>query len=601
MTEGVYSKVSRRMWSDSGYRTLSKPQPNAQTMWVYLLTGSRCTILPGLLHVGVSGLAEDLGWPIEDTTRCLRELVAAGRAEFDPDAPLIWLPKALNHNMPTSPSVVVSWAAAWKLLPECALRTKAADAIMTRLVYEDETRDLDDDGLAVAFDVVLGRRRQADTNLTVGRPRSDRSSAAGSGWQRPSSKPAATSRKSAKGAKSSSRKGVIHQDLDPEQDPKKNQIQDLNRMCTLGAREAAVSTHTQAAATDQAPTTQRPAPVVTVPTTARSLAVEAAPLSPRAPATVIHSIVATGLTPAPVAMATLSHRGASTASEKAKASTRPAAPPKSRQRAPVSPRSPSPTTPRRQAQAGPVSPASASAYLAADDAIGRELYRAMQRTPVLCVIAAACLEEVPNMLAYVASWISKNVVARKIHDDAAARKLAIGLGQHYTDEQARDGDVWRPPTKAAIGEVLNFLRTKPPEAISSQRIVDMLPSLPKSNPSQAPPPSLVPSLHPPPGFETWAQLTKRLADDGHGYAVGVLDRYEGGATNFTPSVRKVLLDIHAKSVQGNASAGTRSGGSRRGPAGPAVQRADPDGPYGEAAARRHVPTTTLESTDGKAF
>src|SRR4051812_43704971 len=41
-----------------GYMSLSKPQPNGQTLWVYLLTGAHPTAVPGLSTVGAAALAE---------------------------------------------------------------------------------------------------------------------------------------------------------------------------------------------------------------------------------------------------------------------------------------------------------------------------------------------------------------------------------------------------------------------------------------------------------------------------------------------------------------------------------------------------------------
>lgn len=174
MADEPYSKVSRRMWTDERFRALSAPKPNAQTLWQYLLTGQRCTSIPGLIAAGVLGLADDLNWPANATKKCLAEIEAAGMAVVDHAAKLIWLPNAVTkHNMPANPSVVIGWAVPWKGLPECALRARAATAIRASLQAEDTRRAEDGKpgGLAVAFAVVLGELTLAQAGLRVGRPR----------------------------------------------------------------------------------------------------------------------------------------------------------------------------------------------------------------------------------------------------------------------------------------------------------------------------------------------------------------------------------------------------------------------------------------------
>ena len=175
MADEPYSKVTRRMWTDERFRSLSAPKPNAQTLWQYLLTGPRCTPLPGLLAVGVLGLADDLSWPPTTTQKCLAEIEVAGMAVVDHVAKLIWLPNALaKHNLPANASVVLGWSTPWRALPECSLRARAAEAMRATLAKEDARRveaGARTGGLAVAFAVVLGEVPLAEAGLRVGRPR----------------------------------------------------------------------------------------------------------------------------------------------------------------------------------------------------------------------------------------------------------------------------------------------------------------------------------------------------------------------------------------------------------------------------------------------
>lgn len=173
MADEPYRKVSLRMWSDEKFVGLSPMKPSAQGLWFYMLTGKRTTAIPGLLTVGVMGLAEDLHWPLAATRKCLDEIVKSGMAVVDPVANLIWLPNAIHHNCPANPSVVIGWKTLWRTLPEVPLRAKASAAMRQALAGEDADRLKEGRpaGLTAAFDVVLGAKALAESGLKIGRPR----------------------------------------------------------------------------------------------------------------------------------------------------------------------------------------------------------------------------------------------------------------------------------------------------------------------------------------------------------------------------------------------------------------------------------------------
>lgn len=120
-----YRRVSLQTWGDKKFRELSRPAPNAQTLWLFLITGPHTSAIPGLLHVGQAGLAESLSWSLPALRRCWQEIADKEMGEANWDAPLIWLPNALKHNPPESLNVVKSWATTFDTLPECALKAKA--------------------------------------------------------------------------------------------------------------------------------------------------------------------------------------------------------------------------------------------------------------------------------------------------------------------------------------------------------------------------------------------------------------------------------------------------------------------------------------------
>lgn len=122
---GRYRKVYVRMWADDRFLALSSAPPNAQSLWLYLLTGPHLGPVPGLFCAGEAALAERLGWPLRAFRRCWAELENAGMAKADWRRQVVWLPRAVIYNSPESPNVVVSWRTALAEIPECALKDEA--------------------------------------------------------------------------------------------------------------------------------------------------------------------------------------------------------------------------------------------------------------------------------------------------------------------------------------------------------------------------------------------------------------------------------------------------------------------------------------------
>lgn len=78
---------------------------------------------------GTRGMAEELGWPLEDFDKAFGEVSAQGMAKADFQNRVIWIRNALKHNSPASPNVVTSWVAEMDLIPECALKCEAISGI----------------------------------------------------------------------------------------------------------------------------------------------------------------------------------------------------------------------------------------------------------------------------------------------------------------------------------------------------------------------------------------------------------------------------------------------------------------------------------------
>lgn len=120
-----YSKISRRIWGDEGFNRLSKPKPNAQTLFFRLMIPTEGLSMPGLIPVGEASLAEALGWSVPALRKCFAEIEREGMAKADWRARVIWLPNAVHHNSPESPNVVASWRVGFDEIPECALKAEA--------------------------------------------------------------------------------------------------------------------------------------------------------------------------------------------------------------------------------------------------------------------------------------------------------------------------------------------------------------------------------------------------------------------------------------------------------------------------------------------
>lgn len=119
-----YRPISVKMWGDDRFSRLSKAQPNGQTLWIYLLTGPHTSSLPTAFVAGEAGLAEALSWPLSSFRKVFAEVLREGLIEIDSRCRLVFIPKAVRHNPPQSPNVVVAWRKAFDELPDCILKQR---------------------------------------------------------------------------------------------------------------------------------------------------------------------------------------------------------------------------------------------------------------------------------------------------------------------------------------------------------------------------------------------------------------------------------------------------------------------------------------------
>lgn len=164
-----YRKVEVRAYGDEKFRRLSPIPPCGQGLWLYLITGPRTTAIPGLFRAGRAGIAEELGWPLEDIDKAFEEVSAQGMAKADFKNQVIWIRNALKHNSPASPNVVTPWAAELDLIPECALKCEAISGIHDFLITLHPS-------FLHAFDAILNAVKTSEMPLSKSAPKPSRKS-----------------------------------------------------------------------------------------------------------------------------------------------------------------------------------------------------------------------------------------------------------------------------------------------------------------------------------------------------------------------------------------------------------------------------------------
>ena len=130
----IHRRVEVDVWQSRDFRGLSAPKPNAQTLWLWLLTSERTTIVPGLVLSRPAVMADDLRWPLRGFNAALDELEAAGMVEVDREAGVVLLTRALlvdgkvrDGASPTSINAAKSWATTLLKLPPSPLRDVVRD------------------------------------------------------------------------------------------------------------------------------------------------------------------------------------------------------------------------------------------------------------------------------------------------------------------------------------------------------------------------------------------------------------------------------------------------------------------------------------------
>ncbi len=132
----IHRRVEVDTWQSADFLALSAAKPNAQTLWLWLLTCERTIIVPGVIVARPAVMADDLRWTLRAFEKCLAEIEAAGMVEVDREVGLVVLTKALlvgdavrDGAGPAGENAAKSWASALQKLKPCHLR----DVVIARV------------------------------------------------------------------------------------------------------------------------------------------------------------------------------------------------------------------------------------------------------------------------------------------------------------------------------------------------------------------------------------------------------------------------------------------------------------------------------------
>ena len=139
----AYASIDPCMHDDEKFVQLDDA---AQALWTYLLTGPEAAAgVPGLIIIGIAGLAEARRRSTQDIATALDRLRLAGMVEIDPLHRLIRVPKAPRYRAPGNANVVRGWYRRWTSLPNSQLKYAHVQSMreaITMADVADSTREV---------------------------------------------------------------------------------------------------------------------------------------------------------------------------------------------------------------------------------------------------------------------------------------------------------------------------------------------------------------------------------------------------------------------------------------------------------------------------
>lgn len=133
------ASIPTNIWNDPKFKKLSAPAANAQFLLLRIMAAPETDKIPGLVSTSLEHLAYSLGWSVEDTRRCWKEIEDVGMGVADWDAGLVWITDAVLKNPPKNLNAVRGWWRQFDALPKCGLLYQAWWKIGQTLALRGET------------------------------------------------------------------------------------------------------------------------------------------------------------------------------------------------------------------------------------------------------------------------------------------------------------------------------------------------------------------------------------------------------------------------------------------------------------------------------
>ena len=119
MSKKRFARISVSIWNDAKFQELSTA---AKLIFFFLLTTQHLTLL-GLVPLQKAAIGSMCGLSKQQSARALDELIHQKMIEYDV-AGLFWLRNFFKHTPPDNSNVVLAWAVASDLCPECGLKDR---------------------------------------------------------------------------------------------------------------------------------------------------------------------------------------------------------------------------------------------------------------------------------------------------------------------------------------------------------------------------------------------------------------------------------------------------------------------------------------------
>ena len=120
-----YRNIHCLIWNDDKFPFLSD---DARLVWFHLFTNPITTPI-GIYKASLSGLAEEIHWPLARYKKAFAECSRNLLVRFDERCHVVLFPQFFKWNKPANPNVLSSWVKCYEELPNCDLKIESIQSI----------------------------------------------------------------------------------------------------------------------------------------------------------------------------------------------------------------------------------------------------------------------------------------------------------------------------------------------------------------------------------------------------------------------------------------------------------------------------------------